>query len=300
MRYVIQSRLSFLTALALAGTTGLSAQRVDRNIPYRLDAATEQHLDLFARADAAHAPVVLFIHGGSLEEAGERRTSPMYTPVCPGLTARGIVCATMDYRLSPSFRWPAMPEDVAAAVRWLKDSVAALGGDPNRIFLVGHSSGCFLAALVALDSIYLKQSGLKTDAIAGVVAMGCTLAPWDTTGTGVTPAALAHRFTRDDTDRQLYGTLAWRLRANPTAWVGPTAPPFLVLVAESERFFPSILEEGAHFVCRMRELQRSADIRILPGRRHITTTTGFQDPADPVANLVADFVRNPKSVTATP
>jgi acetyl esterase/lipase len=243
---------------------------------------------------------VLFIHGGSLEETGERRSSPMYAPVCPGLVARGIVCATLDYRLSPSQRWPAMPEDVAAAVRWLEDSVASRGGDPHRVFLVGHSSGCLLAALVALDSIYLKQSGLRTDAIAGVVAMGCTLAPWDTIGKGLSQEKLAQRFTRDDTDRQLYGTLAWRLRANPTAWIGPTAPPFLVLAAESERFFPSILEEGAHFVCRMRELERAADIRILPGRRHITTTTGFQDPADAVANLVAEFVHDPKATAATP
>jgi len=280
--------------------TGLSAQRVERNIPYRPNASAEQHLDLYAPAGAAQAPVVLFIHGGSLEEAGERRSSPMYAPVCPGLVARAIVCATLDYRLAPSFQWPAMPEDVAAAVRWLEDSVASRGGDPHRIVLVGHSSGCFLAALVALDSIYLSQSGLKTDAIAGVVAMGCTLAPWDTAGKGVNPETLAQRFARDDTDRPLYGTLAWRLRANPTAWVGPAAPPFLVLVAESERFFPSLLEEGAHFVCRMRELERSADIRILPGRRHITTTTGFADLADPVANLVADFVRNPAAVTATP
>jgi acetyl esterase/lipase len=286
--------------LALSAVTGLSAQHVERNIPYRPDASAEQHLDLYAPAGATQAPVVLFIHGGSLEESGERRSSPMYAPVCPGLVARGMVCATMDYRLSPSFRWPAMPEDVAAAVRWLEDSVASRGGDPHHIVLAGHSSGCLLAALVALDSIYLKQSGLTTDAIAGVVAMGCTLAPWDTAGKGINPERLAQRFARDDSDRQLYGTLAWRLRANPTAWIGPTAPPFLVLVAESERFFPSILEEGAHFVCRMRELERSADIRILSGRRHITTTTGFADAADPVANLVADFVRDPAAVTATP
>ena len=243
---------------------------------------------------------MLFIHGGSLEEAGERRMAPMYAPVCPGLSTRGIVCATMDYRLSPSFRWPAMPEDVAAAVRWLKDSVGGRGGDPDRIFLVGHSSGCLLAALVALDSIYLKQSGLTTGAIAGVVAMGCTLAPWDTTASAPDLTKLAGAFPHDATDRQLFGTLAGRLRANPMAWVGPTAPPFLVLVAESERFYPSLLEEGAHFVCRMRELQRSADIRILTGRRHITTTTGFQDPADPVANLVTEFVRDPNAMTATP
>jgi acetyl esterase/lipase len=300
MRSLLHVQEALLTALALAATTGLRGQRVDRNIPYRLNASTEQHLDLFALADAAQAPVVLFIHGGSLEEAGERRTSPMYAQVCPGLASRGIVCATMDYRLSPSFQWPAMPEDVAAAVRWLKDSVAARGGDPNRILLVGHSSGCFLAALVALDSIYLQKSGLTPAAVAGVVAMGCTLAPWDTTDRDANPQKLAAAFARDATDRQLYGTLEWRLRANPTAWVGPTAPPFLVLVAESERFFPSILEEGARFVRLMREHERPADIRILPGRRHITTTTGFLNPADPVANLVAAFVHDPKATTSTP
>ncbi|HET9708466.1 MAG TPA: alpha/beta hydrolase [Gemmatimonadales bacterium] len=208
-------------------------------MPYRPTASADQQLDLYTPASAGRAPVVLFIHGGSLEEAGERRSSAMYAPVCPGLAARGIVCATMDYRLSPSFQWPAMPEDVAAAVRWLSDSVAARGGDPQRIFLAGHSSGCLLAALVGLDSIYLRRSGLTTGDVAGVVAMGCTLAPWDTTASTPDLTILAAAFARDATDRQLYGTLAWRLRANPTAWVGPTAPPVLILVAESERFFPS-------------------------------------------------------------
>ena len=293
-------RHPLLLLVLISSSRALGAQQVERDIPYRAHAALEQHLDLYAPANAPHAPVVLFIHGGSLEEAGERRTSTMYAPVCPGLSARGIVCATMDYRLSPSFQWPAMPEDVAAAVRWLKDSVALRGGDPNRVFLAGHSSGCLLAALVGLDSIYLHTSGLTTGAVAGVVAMGCTLAPWDTTGRIVDQQQLALAFARDATDRELYGTLAWRLRANPTAWVGPTAPPVLILVAESERFFPSILEEGARFVRLMREHERPADIRILPGRRHITTTTGFLDPADAVANLVAEFVRDPKATTATP
>lgn len=148
--------------VALGASTALGAQRVDRGIPYRPAPAAEQYLDLYAPPGATHAPVALFIHGGSLEAAGERRTAPMYAPVCPGLAARGVVCATMDYRLSPSFQWPAMPEDVAAALRWLRDSVATRGGDPGRILLVGHSSGCLLAALVALETIYLAHSGLRT------------------------------------------------------------------------------------------------------------------------------------------
>jgi hypothetical protein len=61
-----------------------------------------------------------------------------------------------------------------------------------------------------------------------------------------------------------------------------------------------VLEDGARFVRQMRELERPADLRILAGRRHVTTTTGFSDPNDTIANLVAAFVRNPTAVTATP
>jgi acetyl esterase/lipase len=290
-----------LSVLAVgAGAHLLGAQRIERNIPYVAKPTADEHMDLYFPATTGRAPVVLFIHGGSLEEAGEGRNSPMYGPVCPGLANRGIMCATMDYRLAPSFHWPAMPQDVAAAVRWLKDSIAPRGGDPERIYLVGHSSGCHLAALVALDTSYLAAQDLHRDALAGVVVMGCTLAPWDTVGRAVTLLQLEQAFARDSEERLIYGSLEWRLRANPSSWVGPHAPPFLVLVAESERFMPSILEEGARFVRLLREQGRSADVRILAGRRHITTTTGFAAAADPVANLVAEFVKHPKAVTATP
>ncbi len=290
-------------ALALAAAPAsatLTAQRITRDVPYRPHPSPEQYMDIYAPRGPARVPVVLFIHGGSLEESGERRDSSMYAPVCPGLVARGILCATMDYRLAPSYQWPTMPDDVAAAVRWLKDSVAARGGDPARIFLVGHSSGCHLAALVGLDPGYLANQGLDLSAVAGVVAMGCTLAPWDTAGRGIAAARLEQSFAQDAAERRVYGSLAWRLRANPSMWVSRRAPPFLVLVAESERFMPPVLEDGARFVRQMRELARPADLRILPGRRHVTTTTGFADPNDIVANLVATFVRNPTAVTATP
>jgi acetyl esterase/lipase len=298
MRFVRTILWSVLAAGA--ATNPLAGQRVESNVPYRANATPDQHMDLHLPATTGRAPVVLFIHGGSLDEAGERRDAPMYAPVCPGLARRGILCVTMDYRLAPTHQWPAMPQDVSAAVRWIKDSIAVRGGDPDRVFLVGHSSGCHLAALVALDPSYLAEQGLQSDALAGVVPMGCTLAPWDTAGKALTQTQLEEAFGEDKQERLIYGSLAWRLRANPSSWVGPQAPPFLVLVAESERYMPSILEEGARFVRLLREQERFADLRILSGRRHVTTTTEFADLADPVGNLVADFVRNPRAVTDTP
>src|SRR5205085_12498504 len=110
-----------------------------------VDAPTpEQHFDVFWPAGPPKA-TVLFIHGGNLLESGERRSSPAYRNVCKPFVAAGIACASMDYRLFPSYRWPAMPEDVASAVAALRPRIVEHHGDPGRLFLSGHSSGCHLA-----------------------------------------------------------------------------------------------------------------------------------------------------------
>jgi acetyl esterase len=74
-------------------------------------------------------------------------TSLAYAHVCEPFVAVGIACATMDYRLAPKHSWPAMPDEVAAAVVKVRQVVAARGGGP-RVFLFGHSSACQLAAVV--------------------------------------------------------------------------------------------------------------------------------------------------------
>jgi acetyl esterase/lipase len=57
----------------------------------------------------------------------------------------------VNYRLSPADKHPAHVQDVAAAVRWLKDHVAEYGGDPTRMVLMGHSAGCHIVVLTTLD-----------------------------------------------------------------------------------------------------------------------------------------------------
>lgn len=85
-----------------------------RDHAYVSGGTTDQRLDFYWPAQAR--VTVLFIHGGSLVESGERRTSAPYRTVCAPLVAAGVGCATIDYRLAPTYKWPAMPRDVAAAV----------------------------------------------------------------------------------------------------------------------------------------------------------------------------------------
>ena len=220
-----------------------------KNVAYVPDAGPDQRMDIYWTPKVP-AATVLFIHGGSLQEAGERRSSPPYDQVCQPFVRAGIACANMDYRLAPSHPWPAMPNDVAAAVANLRPLIADRGGDPKRIFLVGHSSGCHLAAIVGTNPEYLKGAGLTPSDLAGVIAMGCTLDREDAALKGWTAETIRAPFARDRQEVATYGTAENWMAANPASYTGTHVPPTLVVVARAERFMPAILEQGARFVRR--------------------------------------------------
>src|SRR6202022_2223059 len=143
-------------------------------------------------------------------------------------------CASMDYRLSPGFQWPAMPDDVVAAVVKLRQLTEARGGDPRRLFLFGHSSGCLLAAIVGANPVYLKAAGLSPSDIAGIIPMGCTLDRQDVALRQLTGDVLQTAFSRDAADSSIYGSVDNWLSANPASFVGPHVPPTLVVLSTGE------------------------------------------------------------------
>jgi acetyl esterase/lipase len=281
--------------LLLVGATAFLPPQVaaERDVEYVAGGSTDQTLDLYVPAVRGF-PVVIFIHGGSLQAAGERRSSPAYQGVCAPLVAAGIGCATIDYRLAPASRWPAMPDDVAAAVKWVKTNIASRGGDPGRVFLFGHSSGCELAAVVGANDKYLARVGLHTTDIAGVVAMGCVLAPLEETLLHHSMDDLRARWPKSD-DARTYASLEDWLDSDPSRFLGPHVPPVLVVCSEAERFFPAILEQGAKFVRRLLEIQRPANLAVVPGR-HMTSIASFGTQGDATFAAVKAFVANPGGV----
>jgi acetyl esterase/lipase len=114
------------------------------------------------------APVVVFFHGGGWQEGDKA----MFRFVGAILAARGYVTVIPNYRLYPAVRFPAFVEDAAAAVAWTRGNVARHGGDPHRIFLMGHSAGAYLAAMLTLDRQWLAAEGLDADRdIAGMIGL---------------------------------------------------------------------------------------------------------------------------------
>jgi len=114
--------------------------KVTRDQKYGPD---ERHrLDVFQAdvAGGAPRPVLMFVHGGGYV-AGDKRRGPFYDNISVWAARHGLLAINMTYRLAPKHPWPAGAEDVGAAVRWTLQHAASYGGDPRRIYLMGHSAG---------------------------------------------------------------------------------------------------------------------------------------------------------------
>jgi acetyl esterase/lipase len=285
-----------LVSAFFVSAAGTGSKASFRNERYVASGTADQVLDLDTPASPGFATVV-FIHGGSLQESGERRNSPVYAKVCEPFLAAAIACATIDYRLAPTHKWPAMPLDAAAAFRWVRDKVVSLKGDPGRLFLFGHSSGCQLAAVLGANPKYLGSVGLTPADVAGIVAMGCVLAPLEEATSKVTMEELRARWSKAG-DAATFASLEDRLESDPSRFLGAHMPPTLVLLAEAERFFPAILEQGAKFARRLLELKRPADVVIVPGR-HMTSIGALHQPSDPAFAAIQRFIANPSAAGAS-
>jgi acetyl esterase/lipase len=175
-RRIVTFGLAGLGAAALAACSPVkllnaaipsSGYRKTSDIAYGSD--PRQVLDVYvpAAAGTEPRPVVVFFYGGSWQN-GDRRN---YLFVAQALTSRGYVAVLPDYRTYPETAFPGFVNDAAAAARWTRDHAHEFGGDPSRLFVMGHSAGAHLAALIATDPRYLaSQSMLKAD-LRGVIGL---------------------------------------------------------------------------------------------------------------------------------
>lgn len=179
-------------------------------------------LDVYvpARRDGA-LPVVVFFYGGSWQ-SGERAD---YLFAAEALASRGYVAIVPDYRLYPNVRFPAFVEDGAKAVRWVVDHVAEYGGDPDRLYLMGHSAGAHIAAMLTLDERYLAAEGVRSSRIRGTIALAGPYAFYPSRTASVAP---------------IFAHLADQDTARPIAFVdGDEAPMLLLHGADDTTVFVS-------------------------------------------------------------
>jgi acetyl esterase/lipase len=225
-----------------------SAVTVSRDLRYL---PGERHgLDIYAPVGCEAAPVVVFFYGGGWKD-GDKGD---YRFVAAALAARGFVTVVPDYRLYPQVRFPAFLQDNAASVAWTLGNIGRYGGDPNRLFLMGHSAGAYNVAMLTLDRRWLRAVGVDGDrAIEGSIGLA---GPYDF-------------LPLHDPELEAIFAPAGDLRlSQPITFARGDAPPMLLAAGTAdETVWPRNTERLA---AAIRGDGGSVETRLYPGVTHTT------------------------------
>lgn len=231
-----------------------------------------QRLDVYAPGDVEAAPVIVFFYGGRWSD-GERGD---YAWLGAALAAEGIVTVIADYRLYPQVRFPAFVEDGAAAVNWTKSRIAQFGGDPERLFVMGHSSGAHIALLLALDRQYLGADSGDTG-LAGAIGLA---GPYD--------------FLPLEADdlKDMFGPPARYPDSQPIRFARGDAPPLLLAHGRADEVVSP--DNSKSLASAVRDAGGVVESRFYQGVNHtriVGALSGWLRFIAPVRADLVDFVR---------
>jgi acetyl esterase len=256
--------------LAAAPKAGIE---VTRGVAY--GAHPRQILDVYRPAGAANVPVVLFVHGGAFVRGDKDVTGEVYANVCYYFARHGYLAVNVEYRLAPESRYPGGVEDLAGAIAWAKRSARDFGGDPERLFLVGHSAGSTHVAGYAWDPNLPTRAD---PAVKGIVLISGRLRadarPDNPNAAGV------HAYFGDDESK-------YEARS-PVTYAGASSLPVFLAIAEYEN--PLLDVYGAETLHRI-ALARGRAPRFLrlPRHNHISIVAHVNTEEDTLGAEIRDF-----------
>jgi len=185
-------------------------------------------LDVYAPATGQNHPVIVMVHGGGWQR-GDKANTNIAANKFRYFTRAGYVFVSINYRLSPAVKHPAHVQDVAKALAWTAKNISRYGGDPQHIYLMGHSAGAHLAALVATDQRYLQAVGENLGLLKGIILLD---------GAGYDIPKLMREHNQPDIYVQAFGydERVWR-DASPVTHIasGKSIPPFLIFYTPRTR-----------------------------------------------------------------
>lgn len=272
MRIIFLIVICFVSGMQVIAQQKNSVQ-VIRDVDYIADVNYENNkdkLDLYLPEGQRRFPVIISIHGGALIEGDKKGQGH----IGQRFASAGFATVIINYRLSPSVSHPAHVQDVAAAIAWVKHHIAKYGGDPNAIFVIGHSAGAYLAALVALDNKYLSAHKLSPRDIRGIV-----------------PVSAFYYVDQVAPNRPKYvwGTeMATWLEASPARHLRSDAPPILMIYADGDDEWRR--QQNEEMAKAWRQVgHQDVTVKQIASRNHLTIWSKIAD-GDEVSSLIIAFI----------
>lgn len=238
-----------------------------------------QRVDIYAPHQTdGPLPVLLFLHGGAFIGGYKEWMGFM----APAIVRTPALFISVSYRLAPENPFPAPVQDVAAAVDWAWHSVARFGGDPERLFIGGHSAGGNLASLVALDPRWLRPYDVPADVIKGAIIVS---APFDldyerTDPTNEAALSMQRTFVPREEDIAV---------ASPRRLITPAAPPFFVSAGEKDLW--SLAEEAEEFTAALQAVGVTTRREIYADHDHFDTSVLCVDDGHDWIGQTTTFLR---------
>ncbi|MBD3769744.1 MAG: alpha/beta hydrolase [Rhodobacterales bacterium] len=281
--------MRFLSALlvclfAWMAVPGLASAKVYRDVVYNhMPRISDGNftMDIYAPDEAEELPIVIMVHGGAWTYGNKQNAiGPKQAEF---FTNAGFIYVSINYRLAPDHPFPAQVEDLASAIAFLYRNADDYGGDPDSIFLMGHSSGAHSVALVSIDPQYLRAEGLGLGVIKGTVPLDG--ASYNLVRTGEKKGELPRFY------RPAFGgkETTWRL-ASPTLQImdGRRIPPMLILYVDRP-VSPSRAKELAE---TLRAHGYEAEAVEAKKRTHKSLNKNLGTEGDTIAPRIVNFFRS--------
>ncbi|GAB3173565.1 alpha/beta hydrolase [Telluribacter humicola] len=253
----------FVLCVLILSVSGCAFRRVNRvnDIPYaHADPATgtaDQKLNIFApRTRDGLKSVLVFIHGGSWN-SGDK---DLYNFFGNRWARKGVVTVIVGYPLSPQANYQQMAAASAKAVKWVKENIRQYGGNPERIFVSGHSAGGHLAALISLDNTYFDSLGIANP-IKGTILI-------DAAGLDMYGYLMEQKFDSSHTYLKTFTTspAIWK-KASPIFHLHEGMPPMLIY--RGGKTYPSIIKSTERFITALDTYVPEPNYHIQEGKGHI-------------------------------
>ncbi|MDM9560819.1 alpha/beta hydrolase [Bordetella petrii] len=233
-----------------------------------------QVLDIYRPPGARRAPVVAFVHGGAFVRGAKNINAEMYGNVLTWFARQGCVGVNIEYRLAPEAPYPGGAADVSAACRWISRHVRSLGGDPDRLCIIGHSAGGTHVATLVCNAL---DDPLPIDARCAVLVSARLQA--DTLAANPNAAGVAAYFGPDP---------ARYAACSPLTHAARACMPVMVANAEYEN--PLLDLYGLEFALALGKARGMAPPHVaLPDHNHVSIMAHFNTPEQWLGEQVLAF-----------